>query len=58
MSRRCCVLQLAGDDYEVAPWWRRFLAFLIDNCIVSLGFQLVSGSAADSQAGTPLLSKS
>ena len=34
------LLPLAGDDYEVASWWRRILAFLIDNCIVSIAFQL------------------
>ena len=31
--------KLAGYDYEVAAWWRRVLAFLVDNCIVSLCFQ-------------------
>ena len=33
--------QLAGDDYEVAAWWRRIIAFLVDNTIVSIAFQLV-----------------
>ena len=34
------LLPLAGDDFEVAAWWRRIAAFLIDNCIVSLVFQV------------------
>ena len=31
---------LAGDDYVVASWWRRIVAFLIDNSLVSLAFSL------------------
>ena len=31
---------LAGDDWVVASWWRRILAFLIDNSLVSLAFSL------------------
>ena len=31
---------LAGDDYVVANWWRRILAFLIDNSLVSIAFSL------------------
>ena len=52
---------LAGDDYVVASWWRRILAFLIDNSLVSIAFSLadkylapVSGQYAS--IAVPLLS--
>ena len=31
---------MQGDDYVVASWWRRILAFLIDNSLVSVAFSL------------------
>ena len=34
------IAPLAGDDYVVASWWRRILAFLIDNSLVSIAFSL------------------